>query len=188
MDGRDGMAKRSAEPVGGTPSRCVVRQEGCVMARFHPVEHQFETFMRKPLSVRKAMTVIVTATIASVVIGGVVINLVDSEEFPGIGTGLWWALQTVTTVGYGDVAPRDTVGRLVGAVIMLESIAFISIVTAAITSSFVERARREHAASSTASGSADHEELLARLAEISARLDRIQQELEIDGSSGGRRG
>jgi len=157
------------------------------MARFHPVEHQFESFLRKPLSVRKAMAVIVTATIASVVVGGVVINLVDSEEFPDIGIGLWWALQTVTTVGYGDVTPHDVVGRLIGAVIMLESIAFISIVTAAITSSFVERARREHAASSAASGSAEHEDLVARLSEISARLDRIQHDLEVGGSSDGRR-
>ena len=45
-------------------------------------------------------------------------------KFPDLGVGMWWALQTVTTVGYGDVTPHDTVGRLVGAVIMLESIAF----------------------------------------------------------------
>ena len=114
------------------------------MTRFHPVERRFEAFLRKPLSVRKAMGVIVAATVVSVAIGGVVINLVDAEEFPNVGIGLWWALQTVTTVGYGDVTPQNGAGRLVGAVIMLESIAFIAIVTAAITSSFVERARREH--------------------------------------------
>ena len=39
---------------------------------------------------------------------------------------MWWALQTVTTVGYGDVAPTQLVGRLVGAVVMLEGIAFIA--------------------------------------------------------------
>ena len=142
------------------------------MTRLHPVERQFEAFLRKPLSVRKAMAVIVTATIVSVLIGGLVINLVDRAEFPNVGTGLWWALQTVTTVGYGDVTPQNGAGRLVGAAIMLESIAFIAIVTAAITSSFVERARREHSASD---GTAD---LATQLADITARLDVLQRTLD----------
>ena len=49
-----------------------------IMTRFHPVERRFEAFLRKPVSLRKAMGVIVTATIVSVAIGGVVINLVDA--------------------------------------------------------------------------------------------------------------
>src|SRR5262249_55877914 len=117
-----------------------------VMISFRPVERRFERFMRKPLSVRSAMAVIVSATVASVVVGGLIISLVDGQDFPDIGIGMWWALQTVTTVGYGDVTPHTTIGRVIGAVIMVESIAFIAIVTAAITSSFVERARREQAA------------------------------------------
>src|SRR6478752_4649019 len=44
------------------------------------------------------------------------ITLLDRQEFPSLGTGLWWALQTVTTVGYGDVTPATTAGRLVGAI------------------------------------------------------------------------
>ena len=143
------------------------------------VERQFASFLRKPLSVRKAMAVIVTATVVSVVLGGVLITVLDAEEFPDIGTGMWWALQTVTTVGYGDVTPANTVGRLVGAVIMLEAIAFVAIVTAAITSSFVERARQEHAASSTSS-------LEAQLADVTARLEQIQRALGVDGASAGR--
>jgi hypothetical protein len=79
----------------------------------------------------------------SVMVGGVLITLVDPEEFPDLGTGLWWALQTVTTVGYGDVTPENTAGRLVGALFLLEAISFVTIVTAVITSSFVERARQE---------------------------------------------
>ena len=39
-------------------------------------------------------------------------------------------LQTVTTVGYGDVTPKDTAGKIVGAIVMLEGIAFLAIVTA----------------------------------------------------------
>jgi len=155
-----------------------------VMARLSPVERRFAAFSRTPLSVRSAMAVIVTATLVSVLIGGVVINLADSEEFPNVGLGLWWALQTVTTVGYGDVTPHNVIGRLIGAVIMLESIAFIAIVTAAITSSFVERARREQAASGTPElGQVGSDaEVAQQLAAITDRLDRIQQTLEHRGS------
>jgi voltage-gated potassium channel Kch len=61
-----------------------------------------------------------------------------------VGIGLWWAIQTVTTVGYGDVAPKDVVGRVVAALVMLYGIAFIAIVTAVITSTFVARASRDY--------------------------------------------
>ncbi|HET8873994.1 MAG TPA: potassium channel family protein, partial [Gaiellaceae bacterium] len=56
--------------------------------------------------------VIVVATAVIVVGAGALISLIDSEEYPNIGIGLWWALQTVTTVGYGDVAPKNVPGRL----------------------------------------------------------------------------
>ena len=152
------------------------------MAWFHPVERRFTAFMREPLSVRAAMAVIVSATLASVLIGGVVITLVDAEEFPDIGIGLWWALQTVTTVGYGDVAPQNPAGRVVGAVIMLESIAFIAIVTAAITSSFIERARREGSAAEDSPERQLSAQVMEQLADVTARLERLQSTLEESSS------
>ena len=152
------------------------------MAWFHPVERRFTAFMREPLLVRAAMAVIVSATLASVLIGGVVITLVDAEEFPDIGIGLWWALQTVTTVGYGDVAPQNPAGRVVGAVIMLESIAFIAIVTAAITSSFIERARREGSAAEDSPERQLSAQVMEQLADVTARLERLQSTLEESSS------
>jgi voltage-gated potassium channel Kch len=161
------------------------------MARFRVVERQFEAFLRTPLSVRKAMGVIVSATVVSVLLGGVLITLIDPHDFENVGDGMWWALQTVTTVGYGDVVPTNAAGRVIGAVIMLESIAFVSIVTAAITSSFVERARRQAAEAAVAaeagtSRPSAYEPLTAQLAEITARLDQIQRSLGYDGPPGAR--
>ncbi|GAB1689085.1 hypothetical protein KRM28CT15_08880 [Krasilnikovia sp. M28-CT-15] len=142
------------------------------------VERKFADFMRTPLSVRKAMAVIVSATLVSVLAGGVLIRVVDPQEFPDIGTGLWWALQTVTTVGYGDVAPQRAVGRVVGALFMLEAIAFVAIVTAAITSSFVERAQRERAARADEQRHAEADPVAAEIADIRAQLTRIERLLE----------
>ena len=58
------------------------------------------------------------------------------------GDGLWWAAQTVTTVGYGDNVPMNLPGRLLAVFVMLMGIGFLTVVTAAITSTFVARARR----------------------------------------------
>ena len=55
--------------------------------------------------------------------------------FHGLGTGIWWAAVTMTTVGYGDKAPKTLGGRLVAIVWMLASIILISSFTAAITTS-----------------------------------------------------
>ena len=119
-------------------------------------------FLREPPSVRTAASVIVTATFMVVVAGGVLMRIVDHREYRNVWVGMWWALQTVTTVGYGDVTPRHVSGRLVGAIVMLEGIAFLAIITAAITSTFVARAQRERRLTEE-----------TELASIEARLDDL---------------
>ena len=129
--------------------------------------------MREPPSVRNAAGVIVVATTVVVVGAGVLISLIDHAEYPNVGIVIWWALQTVTTVGYGDVAPKHVSGRLVGAVVMLEGIAFIAIVTAVITSSFVARATREHDAARASDEASDRELMERRFDELERKLDLI---------------
>jgi voltage-gated potassium channel len=71
-------------------------------------------FLREPPSIRMAASVIVTATALVVVGGGVLIRVLDHSEYPNIWVGMWWAIQTLTTVGYGDVTPKHVSGRIVG--------------------------------------------------------------------------
>jgi len=129
-----------------------------------------ERFLTEPVSVRNAASVIVTATAIVVGIGGVLMRVLDHREYPNIGRGLWWAIQTVTTVGYGDVTPVNLSGRLIATAMMLWGIAALAILTAAITSTFVARAAHEEAMKT---GEADHH--AKELAELNARLDRIEQ-------------
>ena len=143
------------------------------MARFNLIERRLDRFTREPLSVRNAAGVIVVATALVVVGGGVLIRLLDREEYPDVWIGMWWALQTVTTVGYGDVAPSHSTGRLVGAVVMLEGTAFIAIVTAVITSTFVGRATRESEAARAQDELSDRELLDRRFDELERKLDAI---------------
>jgi voltage-gated potassium channel len=78
--------------VGGTIVLIAFQEGSDVMARLL-VRRRYEAFRRAPLSVRRAMAVIVAATLGSVMVGGVLITLVDPEEFPDLGTGLWWAFR-----------------------------------------------------------------------------------------------
>ena len=131
-------------------------------------------FLREPVSVRGAAGTIVTATGVVVVASGVLMRVLDHREYPNIFRGMWWALQTVTTVGYGDVTPRDLNGRLVAAVVMFEGIALLAIVTAAVTSSFVERAQRARHAAEEAADRQEEERLDARFDDLAARLERVE--------------
>ena len=110
------------------------------MPKLNPIERRLNRFLRNPASVRGAMGVIAVATVAVVVAGGALMRLIDHPEYSTIWVGMWWAIQTVTTVGYGDVTPKNPAGRIVAAFVMLEGVAFLAIITAAITSTFVQRA------------------------------------------------
>jgi voltage-gated potassium channel len=151
------------------------------MGRFNIVERRVGRFLHEPPSVREAAAVIVTATALIVVGAGVLISIIDSDEYPNLGVGLWWALQTVTTVGYGDVAPKNVSGRLVGAVVMLEGIAFIAIITAVITSTFVARAEREHEREM-----AEDEDQLTDRQLIEQRFDELERKLDALAAGRGR--
>ena len=76
----------------------------------------------------------------------------------------------MTTVGYGDAVPTNVVGRILAAVVMLEGIAFVAIVTAAVTSTFVARATLEQEAKEDLS---DRELIEARLDALDQKLDTL---------------
>jgi voltage-gated potassium channel len=145
------------------------------------IERRMSKFLREPPSVRLAANVIVTATALIVAVGGIVIRLVDHKEYSSIWVGMWWILQTVTTVGYGDYTPKALGGRLVSAAVMLWGVAFLAITTAAITSVFVARAQRERAL-----GQQDEEapvmaglvKVDKQLAELTAHSKQVDEQLK----------
>ena len=140
------------------------------MARVNIIERSFARFLSKPPSVRAASTTIVLATAAVVVLSGILMRFVDHKEYANVWVGMWWAMQTVTTVGYGDVTPAAVSGRIVATIVMLQGIAFLAIVTAAITSTFVARASKAF--------QADREEQMTELRQIEARFDELDRRLD----------
>ena len=77
------------------------------------------------------------------VLAGILMTVADPDNFPSIGRGLWFSVQTVTTVGYGDDVPGTAVGRLLASLVMLLGIGFVTVITASITGTFVEQSRRQ---------------------------------------------
>ena len=128
--------------------------------------------LRESLTARRAAGIIAAFTLLITVTGGILERVVDRQEFPTIGKGLWFALQTVTTVGYGDVTPKQTDGRFIGAVVMLAGIGFLAVITASVTASLVESSRRRFAAQSELDVTRRLEQVSDRLASIEATLDQ----------------
>ena len=107
------------------------------------LERRLDTALARATTPRSAAIVIATASTVTAVVAGILMTVVESEDFPTIGSGLWWAAQTVTTVGYGDNVPVTFAGRILAVLVMLLGISFLTVITAAITSAFVSRSSLE---------------------------------------------
>jgi voltage-gated potassium channel len=119
---------------------------------------------------RGGATVIAVITTIATVGFGLLMTTIDHKNFSTIGQGLWWAVQTVTTVGYGDQVPSNTAGRLVAAAVMLLGLSFLAVITAAVTSSFVARATEERTRRAGRAAPATAQDVR----DINERLDRME--------------
>jgi voltage-gated potassium channel len=125
---------------------------------------------RKGLRPRYAAYVVIVIWLAAILVFGIFQRIVDPGTFPTIWSAWWWAIQTVTTVGYGDAVPQQAAGKVVAAILMVGGLAFLSIVTATITSSFVARRQARSRASSD-------DPVMRQLTRIGERIDALESEL-----------
>jgi predicted membrane-bound mannosyltransferase len=98
-----------------------------------------ERRVRRIVNARSVTIGLALTFVGLAVVGALVMRVADSNNFPSVWLAIWWALQTVTTVGYGDVVPTTVAGRIVGGVEMVVGVAFIAFVTAGVTSSVIQR-------------------------------------------------
>jgi voltage-gated potassium channel len=117
-----------------------------------------------------AWWVIAVVTVGVTVVGGILVRLTDPASIPSVVTGFWWALQTVTTVGYGDVVPASIAGRTTAAVVMLAGLSFLAVTTAAVTNAFVEASARRR-------GAHADDTVLAEIRRLRAELEQLRVEL-----------
>jgi len=111
---------------------------------------------------------------------GILVRFIDHKDFATVGDGIWWAIVTLGTVGYGDIVPHTAWGRVVGSVVIVVGVTFISFLTATVTSMFVSADQDERSAEADAARATQEadtramlQEVLDRTAAIEARLDAL---------------
>ena len=117
----------------------------------------------RTLSSPQTFRIVGLMTVFIVAVTGAAQATVNSDEFPSMWDGIWWAITTVTTVGYGDLYPTTIQGRIIGIVLMLVGIGFLSVLTATIASRFIKDER-----------SSETDEILAALTRIEAELGELK--------------
>ena len=160
--------RRTADPPAGWAQAAA---NSTVMEDEMRLEGRLDRILAHATRPRGAAVVIATVSTVITVVTGILMTVADRHSFPSIGSGLWWAVQTVTTVGYGDHVPTTVAGQLVAALVMLVGIGFLTVITAAITSTFVSRSRREQTSSSTTTPTEE------QFKQIAGRLERIEAAL-----------
>jgi voltage-gated potassium channel len=100
---------------------------------------------------RRKITVFMLTIVALVVLIGTLMYVIEGERsgFTSIPVGIYWAVVTITTVGYGDVAPVTTLGRFVASLVMLLGYSIIAVPTGIVTASFQEAQRHRRSSAVT---------------------------------------
>jgi voltage-gated potassium channel len=130
---------------------------------------------RKGMRPRFAAYLIIAFWAVAVVAFGVIERLVDPDSFDNVWLGMWWAIQTVTTVGYGDVVPGSTAGKVIATFMMLGGLSLLAVVTGVITSGFVAQAQAQRQADREDPMMEKLEQMAGRLDTMDAHLARLQR-------------
>ena len=133
----------------------------------------------RAIASRRAFPYLALVTVLLAVGVGFLVRLINPKDFDSVGEGIWWAIVTLGTVGYGDVVPSSPWGRVVGSAVIIFGVTFLAFLTATVTSMFVSTEQEKDTAALIALLDARQEETHAllrrldeRLAAIEARLDR----------------
>jgi hypothetical protein len=150
-----------------------------------PVRISFEEWYTRIAArpFRGAWQGITVVTFGIALVAGVMVRLTDPADFHSVGAGMWWGMETVTTVGYGDIVPRSIAGRLTGVLVMLAGISFISVTAGAITSEFVEAGRRRRQSAQEGPELAEIRALRDQMTTLQDDLTELRRELR-DGGAG----
>jgi voltage-gated potassium channel len=139
---------------------------------------------RRIVNARSVTIGLAVTFLAVALVGAIVVRIGDSDNFPSLGLAFWWALQTITTVGYGDIVPTTHIGRVIGGLEMVLGISFIAFLTAGVTSTAIQRAEARTQKDDRTERERSTQTLLEALsktdgaiAELDKRLARIESEI-----------
>jgi voltage-gated potassium channel len=155
---------------------------GLLAVAFPPVRLVFSLRLFRSLFRRGHLERFLLAAAFLVLNGAIIVYFVErhaaGSNIHTVGESVWWAVTTVTTVGYGDFFPVTAAGQVAAAFIMAIGILTLAVVTAQVSSSFVEQAARRRASAVTAEPSSEE----VTLADLAGRLARIEELLRTGSS------
>jgi voltage-gated potassium channel len=120
-------------------------------------EHTIRRLVR-----RGSLPYVLALSLFLMVIGGLTIHALEPDVAESVGDGIWWAVTTMSTVGYGDIAPKTLPGRILAGALMVLGVATFATLTAGIASLLIH---------------GQETEMSAELKAISERLERIERAL-----------
>jgi voltage-gated potassium channel len=127
------------------------------------------TWLNRAVLSGRIIPYLVLMMVAIMMVAALTVHFLSPQAFTTWGDELWWAAQTVTTVGYGDVVPGTGGGRFIAGIVMFVSVATVSLVTAVVTAGFVAYQQRK------LSGEVErHQELRDALERIEKRLQALE--------------
>ena len=133
-----------------------------------------QTRTQRAVADRRVFPFLAVTTLTVALLAGVVVTIIDKEDFPNYGTAVWWAIVTLGTVGYGDVVPHTGWGRVVGSVVIIVGVTFIAFLTAVVTSLFVEEEQKTHRTLIEDARRAYQDETRRQLEDVSSRLSTVE--------------
>ncbi len=147
------------------------------------VEGRIRRRSGKAVASRRVFGYLAGATLIIGVSAGILVTVIDHKDFQTVGDGIWWAIVTLATVGYGDIVPHTAWGRVVGCVVIVVGVTFLSFLTATVTSMFVSADQDERTAEAKEAQAAREAEtkamlqqLLDRTAAMQAKIDELSGE------------
>jgi len=136
-----------------------------------------ERRIRKIANARSITLALAMTFVGLSLAGAVAIRFLDEESFPSFGIAVWWALQTVTTVGYGDVIPAGSTGKVIGGIEMVLGVSFISFLTAGVTSAVIQRSQDKRHEEERVREIQDLQRLVETLGEIRTAITALERRL-----------
>jgi voltage-gated potassium channel Kch len=140
------------------------------------LDKRFELWYER-LTLFRAVSTVVVVAVVLVFLAGLLERIVEPDTFTSLGLAYWWAVTTVTTVGYGDVVPESAGGRLVAAGLMLVGLGLIPTLTSVVVATLVGKRTRAQQEQLDRQGQ-EHAAALARIEAHLARLDDGRQDGE----------
>ena len=139
------------------------------VARAVRLRKEFTDEVGRQIFSGRGIRFVVAVSILGLFALGWLFSAVETTQHLTVSDGVWFALVTAATVGYGDIVPSDTAGRFIASALMILGLVVVGLLTGAIAERFTRATRPE-------------ENVTERLAELAERLERIESRL---GGSGG---